>query len=180
MPEIRCSVVPDCNKDLIIAMKVPGGRLHTQASLGTMWEEEYKEAYTEEEETEATLSELAKADMWIPILSEVTEAMSQYVNGNNRVNQGLGHSAVPEGQAGQKGQLASSLLPISLTCARISRMNLEWDRNIMMITMCSLNERSMVPEDPVITLCKNGNGEISRGRPKTRVSAERLACLLAI
>ncbi len=33
------------------------------------------------------------------MLSEVTEAMLQYVNGNDRANQGLGHSTVPEGQA---------------------------------------------------------------------------------
>ncbi len=117
--------------------------------------------------------------MWIPMLSEVTEAMLQYVNGNDRANQGLGHSTVPEGQAWQKGQLVSSLLPISLTCAHISRMNLEVDRNITMITMCSLNERSMVPENLEITSCKEGNGELSRGRLKTRVSAERLALLIA-
>ncbi len=118
--------------------------------------------------------------MWIHILSEVTEAMPQYVNGNNRVNQGLGHSTVPEGQAWQKGHLASSLLPIRLTCVRISRMNLELDCNIIMIAMCSLNDRSMVPENLEITLCKEGNGEILWGRPNTRVLTERLASLLAI
>ncbi len=105
--------------------------------------------------------------------------MLQYVNRNDRANQGLGHSTVPEGQAWQKGQLVSSLLPISLTCACISRMNLEVNRNIMMITICSLNERSMVPENLEITSCKARNGELSWGRPKTRVSAERLASLLA-
>ncbi len=73
----------------------------------------------------------------------------------------------------------SSLLPISLTCTRISRMNLEVNRNITMITMCSLNERSMVPENLEITSCKDGKGELSQGRPKTRVLAERLALLIA-
>ncbi len=58
-------------------------------------------------------------------------------------------------------------------------MNLEVNHNTMMIAMCLLNKRSMVPENLEITLCKDGNGEISWGRPKTRVSAERLACLLA-
>ncbi len=105
--------------------------------------------------------------------------MSQYVNGNNRVNQGLGHSTIPEGQAWQKGHLASSLLPISLTCARLSRMNLEVNHNIRMIAMCSLNERNMVPENLEITLCEEGNGEISWDRPNTRVLAKRLASLLA-
>ncbi len=41
-----------------------------------------------------------------------------------------------------------------------------------------LNERSMVPENPEITSWKDGNGELSRGRPKTRVSAKRLALLI--
>ncbi len=75
--------------------------------------------------------------MQILILSEVTEAMSQYVNGNSRVNQGLGHSTVPEGQALQKGQLASSLLPISLTCACISGMNLDLDHNHSLFSILS-------------------------------------------
>ncbi len=118
--------------------------------------------------------------MWISMLSKVTEAMSQYVNGNNRVNQGLDHSTIPEGQAWQKGQLVSSLLPISLTCTCISRMNLELDHNIMMIAMCSLNKGSMMPKNPEITLCKEENGKILWGRPNTRVSAKRLASLLAI
>ncbi len=61
-----------------------------------------------------------------------------------------------EGRLDRNGQLGSSLLPISLTCTRISRMNLEVNRNITMITMCLLNERSMVPENPEITSCKDG------------------------
>ncbi len=67
-----------------------------------------------------------------------------------------------KGRLDKKAQLASSLLPIRLTCTRISRMNLELDHDIMMrIAMCLLNERSMVPENPDITSCKEGNGEIS-------------------
>ncbi len=118
--------------------------------------------------------------MWIHILNKITKVILQYVNGNNRVNQGLGHSTVLEGQAWQNGQLASLLLPISLTCACISRMNLELDCNTMMIAICSLNERSMVPENLKITSCEKGNGEISWGMPNTRVWTERLASLLAI